>query len=491
MAETIRVRPAELRDMERVFELSNDPLVRVHSIHKEPIAWETHVAWFVRTLANVNRKFFVAETTDGGFVGQVRFDREDGAWLVSISVVGEFRGKGLAGDMLRASMGRVASGRFVAEIAPDNAASRRLFVSAGFVENPALVRTPGYLVFQRGWKMSMERVFVIAEMSANHCGDIDLAKRIIAAAKECGVDAVKLQTYTADTLTIDCKNEHFRIGNGSLWDGRYFYDLYKEAYTPWEWQRELKEYGESIGIDVFSTPFDKTATDFLDGMGVKWFKVASFEAIDLPLIRYVASKRKPMIVSTGICSLSEMQDIVDACKAEGNDDITLLKCTSAYPARPEDMNLLTLSDMAGRFGPQGVKIGLSDHSMSIETVVAGVALGARVVEKHFTLDRALGGADAPFSLNPVEMKATVAAVRKTEQLLGHVDYSVNQNNRQFARSLFVTEDIKKGELFTERNVRSIRPGVGCLPKHLPEVLGAKAAQDVPRGTPFDLKFVTR
>lgn len=336
-----------------------------------------------------------------------------------------------------------------------------------------------------------QTVYIIAEMSANHCGDLGLAMKIIAAAKEAGVDAVKLQTYTADTMTIDCRDEHFRISNGSLWDGRYFHDLYQDACTPWEWQRELKEYGESIGIDVFSTPFDKTAADFLDELGVKWFKIASFEAIDLPLIRYVAAKGKPMIVSVGICSLAEMQDVVDACKAEGNENITLLKCTSAYPAKPEDMNLLTIPDMIGRFGPQGVKIGLSDHSMSVETVVAGVALGARVVEKHFTLDRSLGGADAPFSLNPEEMKATVLAIRKTEKVLGSVDYGVNPKNRQFARSLFVTENVKKGEAFTEKNVRSIRPGIGCLPKHLPEILGHRAAQDIARGTPFDLQFIEK
>ena len=335
-----------------------------------------------------------------------------------------------------------------------------------------------------------ERVFIIAEMSANHCGEKNLAKKIIATAKECGVDAVKIQTYTADTMTIDCKNDYFKINNGSLWDGKFFYDLYKEAYTPWEWQKELKEYADSIGIELFSTPFDKTATDFLEDIGVRRYKIASFEAVDVPLIKYVASKGKPMIVSVGICSLEEIQDIIDACKVVGNHDLTLLKCTSAYPAKLEDMNLATIPDMIHRFGSQGVKVGLSDHSMNIETVVTGVALGAKVIEKHFTLDRKLGGVDAAFSLNPDEMRAMVEAVRNTEKLLGKVDYSINRENRKFARSLFAVKDIKAGEKFTEDNVRSIRPGYGLHPKYFEQIINMSSARmKIDRGTPLMLSQI--
>lgn len=330
----------------------------------------------------------------------------------------------------------------------------------------------------------MGNIFIIAEMSANHCGDKELAKRIIAAAKDAGADAVKVQTYTADTMTLDCKSKLFKIKGGTLWDDRYLYDLYKEAYTPWEWQGELKAYADSLGIEFFSTPFDKTAVDFLESIDVPRYKIASFEAVDLPLVKYAAAKGKPMIVSTGICSLEEIQDVVDACKEVGNNDITLLKCTSAYPAKLDDMNLATIPDMVRRFGPQGVKVGLSDHSMNVETVVAAVALGATVVEKHFTLDRALGGADAGFSLNVEEFKAIVAAVRNTEKLLGKVDYSVNPQNRKFARSLFVAKDIKAGERFTEENVRSIRPGDGLPPKRLDEILGRIAMRDWRKGEPL-------
>ena len=305
--------------------------------------------------------------------------------------------------------------------------------------------------------MRHDRTYIIAEMSANHCGDIELAKKIITAAKDCGADAVKLQTYTADTMTIDCKNEYFKVNGGTLWDDKYYFDLYKEAYTPWEWQKKLKEYAESLGLELFSTPFDNTAVDFLESIGVKRYKIASFEANDPNLIRYAASKGKPMIISVGISPEEEMQEAIDTCKSVGNNDITLLKCTSEYPAKLEDMNLLTIPDMIGKFGSQGVKIGLSDHSMNIETVVAGVALEARVIEKHFTLDRALGGADCAFSLNPKEFKAMVEAVRNTEKVLGKVYYDPNPKGRKFARSLFVVKDIKKGEKFSPDSIRSLRP----------------------------------
>ena len=337
--------------------------------------------------------------------------------------------------------------------------------------------------------MPNDHVYIIAEMSANHCGDMNLAKKIIAAAKDAGADAVKIQTYTADTITIDSKRDEFRI-SGGLWDGRYLYELYQKASTPWEWQPILKKYADEIGIPLFSTPFDKTAVDFLEKMNVPMYKIASFEAFDYPLIRYAAKCGKPMIISTGITTLEEIQGAVDACKQVGNNDITLLKCTSAYPAKVEDMNLATIRDMIDRFCPQGVKIGLSDHSMSIVPPITAVALGARVIEKHFTLDRALGGEDSGFSLNADEFAAMVKAVRETEASLGHVSYEVNAANRKFARSLYVVKPIRKGERFTEDNVRSIRPNSGLHPGRLDAILGMTASCDLPFGTPLSERHLS-
>lgn len=332
------------------------------------------------------------------------------------------------------------------------------------------------------------KTYIIAEMSANHCGDKKLAKKIIKSAHESGADAVKLQTYTADTMTIDCKSDIFKIKGGTLWDNKYLYDLYKEAYTPWEWQSELKQYADEIGIELFSTPFDNSAVDFLENIGVKKYKIAAFEAIDYPLIKYTASKGKPMIISTGISSFNEIQEAIDTCKSVGNNDITILKCTSSYPAKIEDMNLVTIKDMYEKFAPQGVKIGLSDHTINIETPIAAVALGASIIEKHFTLDRALGGADAEFSLNPEELSAMVKAVRNTEKLLGNVSYEVEQKNKIFARSLFAVNDIKKDEKFTNKNIRSIRPSDGLHPKYYEQILGKTAKCDIPFGTPIQFDF---
>ncbi len=334
------------------------------------------------------------------------------------------------------------------------------------------------------------KIYIIAEMSANHCGDRELAKKIIAAAKTAGADAVKIQTYTADTITIDCRNEEFLIRDEeNLWNGENLHSLYKRAYTPWEWQGELKAYADEIGIDFFSTPFDFSAVDFLESIGNPVYKIASFEAFDYPLIRYAASKGKPMLISTGISLLEEIQEAVDACHSVGNKDVTLLKCTSAYPAKLEDMNLLTIRDMIERFAPQGVKIGLSDHSMSLIPPVAAVSLGARVIEKHFTLDRALGGADCGFSLNPQEFAEMVQAVRETEKALGGVSYQVNERNRRFARSLYVVKDIRKGEAICPENVRSIRPSNGLHPRYYDAIMGRKAKQDLPFGTPMSLNFL--
>jgi len=331
-------------------------------------------------------------------------------------------------------------------------------------------------------------VFIVAEMSANHGHDFDRALAIIRAAAEAGADAVKIQTYTPDTITIDCDNEFFRI-KGTIWEGRTLHDLYGEAYTPWEWQPRLKEEAEKLGLAFFSTPFDPTAVDFLEEMGVPCHKIASFELVDLPLIRKVAATGKPVIMSTGMATEAEIAEAVEAFKDGGGSELALLKCTSAYPAPPEEMNLRTIPYLAQRFG---VVSGLSDHTTGIEMPIAAVALGARIIEKHFCISRAEGGPDASFSLEPEEFRAMVAGVRQTEKALGGVCFALTDKQRAsavFRRSLFVTRDMRAGEPFTEANVRSIRPGHGLHTRHLPEVLGKAAARDIAKGTPLDWDLI--
>lgn len=328
------------------------------------------------------------------------------------------------------------------------------------------------------------KTFIIAELSANHGHDINIAKKTIKAAKDVGADAIKIQTYTADTLTIDCDNEYFTLDSGTIWDGRTLYDLYSEAYTPWEWQRELMEYANSIGLIFFSTPFDKTAVDFLEKLNVPVYKVASFEIMDIPLIEYIASKGKPIIMSTGVASLGDIEEAVNACKRMGNEQIILLKCTSSYPAKIEDANLITIPNMKETFG---VIVGLSDHTLGSIVPVVAVSLGAKVIEKHFILDKSIGGPDASFSLEPKEFKEMVESVRNAEKALGTVNYVLDDKklkNRNLGRSLFIVEDVKKDEFFTAENIRSIRPGFGLHPRHYHEIIGKKANKDLRKGTPM-------
>ncbi|MDR1913935.1 MAG: pseudaminic acid synthase [Clostridiales bacterium] len=334
-----------------------------------------------------------------------------------------------------------------------------------------------------------EKIFIIAELSANHGHDIEIAKETIKAAKEAGADAIKIQTYTADTLTIDCSSEFFQINGGTLWDGRTLYDLYSEAYTPWEWQKELMEYANEIGLIFFSTPFDKTAVDFLSDLNVPAYKIASFEIVDIPLIEYTASKGKPLIISTGIASLAEIEEAISACDRMGNQEIILLKCTSSYPAKIEDANLRTIPNMKATFG---VEVGLSDHTLGSTVPLVSVALGAKVIEKHFILNKSIGGADFGFSMDAAEFKLMVDSVREAEKALGKIDYSMTESkkkNRKMARSIFITKDIKKGELFTEENIRSIRPGDGLPPKYLNEIIGKTASKDIEKGTPMNWGFL--
>jgi pseudaminic acid synthase len=332
-------------------------------------------------------------------------------------------------------------------------------------------------------------VYIVAEISANHLQKYESAVKTIKAAKKAGADAIKIQTYTADTITIDCNNKYFQIKGGTIWDGQTFYKLYQEAYTPWEWQPKLKKIAEELGMGFFSSPFDKTAVDFLEKMKVPAYKIGSPEIVDIPFIEYAASKGKPMMISTGIAREFEIRDAVNACRRVGNNQIALLKCSSAYPTPLDELNLKVIPDLAKRFK---VIPGLSDHTIDVNVAIASVALGAKIVEKHIILDRKMGGPDSEFSLEPTEFSQMVGGIRDVEKALGKVTYELSDNvkvARRGARSLFVVEDVEKGERFTEKNVRSIRPSFGMPPKYLYRILGKKAKRDIERGTPLKSKLI--
>ena len=334
----------------------------------------------------------------------------------------------------------------------------------------------------------MSKTFIVAELSANHGHKLEVALESVRAAKEAGADAVKIQTYTADTITLNCDADDFKV-KGTLWDGRTLYDLYQEAYTPWEWHQAIFDEAKKCGLVCFSTPFDKTAVDFLDDLGNPICKIASFEITDIPLIEYAAKKGKPMVISTGIAMPEDIELAVKTCKDAGNNDITLLKCTSSYPAPIEDANLMTMVDMKRRYG---VKVGLSDHTMGHDVAVAAVALGASMVEKHFIMDRSIGGPDAAFSMEKEEFSAMVKSIRNVEKALGEMFYPTDPTKikgREFSRSLYVAEDVKAGDVITEQNVRSVRPGYGLHPKYLPEILGKKFVKDCQMGESFSLEMV--
>jgi len=334
-----------------------------------------------------------------------------------------------------------------------------------------------------------EPVYIIAELSANHNQNFEEAVSLVHAAKDAGADAVKIQTYTADTLTIPCSNEYFTIGKGTLWEGKNLHALYKEASTPWEWQPDLMKTATQLGLDFFSTAFDATSVEFLEKMRVPAYKIASFEITDHELLRCVAKTQKPMILSTGMASREEISEAIAVIRTENNPQIALLKCTSAYPALPEDMNLATIADMSQYFG---VPIGLSDHTLNTVVPLVAVALGATIIEKHFTLSRKNPGPDSAFSLEPTEFREMADAIRIAERSIGRVSYdgcSHEDASRIFRRSLFAVENISVGESFTEKNIRSIRPGNGLPPKHLPDVLKKRAKKDIRQGTPLSWDLV--
>jgi|SRR5690554_4479202 len=331
-------------------------------------------------------------------------------------------------------------------------------------------------------------VFIIAELSANHNGSLETAVETIKAAKRAGADAIKLQTYTADTITIDSKKEDFKIG-GTIWEGQYLHDLYREAYTPWEWHETLFKAAAAEGLECFSSPFDPTAVDLLESLNTPAYKIASFEITDIPLIEYVASKGKPVIISTGIAGQEDIELALDACRRMGNNDIALLKCTSSYPAPIEEANMVMVKDLAERYG---VVSGLSDHTIGATVPVVATAFGAKIIEKHFILDRAIGGPDASFSMNEEEFTQMVQAVREAEKAVGKVDYSLTDKQikgKDFSRSLYVVEDVKAGEVITENNVRSIRPGFGLHPKFYSEILGKKIKRGLSKGDRMRLEDI--
>ncbi len=332
-------------------------------------------------------------------------------------------------------------------------------------------------------------VFIVAELSGNHGHDFSIAVKTIEAMKKAGADAVKLQTYTPDTITINCNKKYFHTPKG-LWEGKTLYELYKEAYTPWEWQPKLKKYAEDLGLLCFSSPFDKTAVDFLETLDVPAYKIASPEILDIPLIEYAAFKGKPVIISTGIATLCDIQEAVEACKKTGNEQIILLKCISVYPTPLGEVNLKTIPNMAETFD---CIVGLSDHTLGISVPIAAVALGAKVVEKHFILSKDIDSPDKAFSLTPQEFELMVISIRETEKALGHVSYQLTdkaKSSRNYSRSLFVIKNIKAGELFTEKNIKSIRPNLGLHPKYLNDVLGKKATTDLEKGTPLKWEYIT-
>lgn len=334
-----------------------------------------------------------------------------------------------------------------------------------------------------------EPAYIIAEMSANHAGDIERAKDIICSAKEAGADCIKIQTYTPDTITLNCNNKYFHIDTGT-WGGESLYSLYNKAYTPWEWQAELYETAQKIGIDFFSTPFDRTSVDFLEEIGVKFYKIASFELVDIPLIQYVASKGKPIIMSVGMGSIGEIEEAVRIVKKAGCP-LALLKCSSAYPAIPDSMNLRTIPNMKEVFG---VPVGLSDHSMGSVAAVTAVALGANIIEKHFCISREIENPDASFSMEPQEFADMVKDIRDAEKALGKVSYDVTpqeMENWKFRKSIFVSKDIKKGEKITADNIKVVRPGYGIAPKFYEYVIGQVAVCDMEYGTPLQLEYLRK
>lgn len=438
-------------------------------------------------------------------VGIVSFidDNESQNHIVNINIAPEYRGKGLGVKIINKAIDYVKKNYdhydiIIAHIKEINIPSIKTFEKAGFIYFDKYIKNE-QVVLKYHYKMKSLKIgnkiisqdhptFIIAELSCNHNQDYNKALELVHKAHEAGADAVKLQTYTPDTMTLDCKKDYFKI-KGTIWEDQYLYDLYKTAYTPWEWHGKLKEEANKLGMELFSSPFDLTAVDYLEKLDMPAYKIASFEITDHILIKRIAQTGKPVIISSGMASVSDLNDAICLLRDNGCSDICMLKCTSAYPAKPEDANLITMQNMAQTFN---VIPGLSDHTLGIEVPIVSVALGAKVIEKHFTLSRDSGSADDAFSLTPDEFKQMVDAVRIAEKAIGKITYggiSSEENCKNFRRSLFISKDVKKGEEFTKENVRSIRPGHGLHTRHYDDILGKKAKYDIEMGEPVGWNMI--
>lgn len=481
------IRKALEQDLELLFKWTNDYEVRKNSFNQDLIKYEDHKSWFFKKIENKNSDIYILEDSDYP-VGQIRIEVENDIATINYSVSSEHRGKGYGYTMLMLIKEYYKNYKIRGKVKPENRASIKAFEKAKYT---IIDKQDDYLEYEyiegdyilEKNMINRNGTIVIAEISANHGNNIEIVKKTIKEAKRIGVDAIKLQTYRPDTLTIKSDKDYFKINQGTLWDGRTLYDLYEEAYTPWEWHKELFELAKKEGIICFSSPFDMTAVDFLEELQTPWYKVASFEIRDLPLIEYMASKQKPMIISTGIATIQEIKEAVDVCKKVGNYDITLLKCTSAYPAPYEEINLKTMKNIEETFG---VKIGLSDHTMGSAVAIAAVAMGAKIIEKHIILDRGIGGPDSEFSMNIDEFENMIKDIRIVEKAIGSVNYELTEKvkkNRLFGRSLFFVEDIKEGEVISKENMKSIRPGHGISPKYYNDILGKKVTRNIEKGTP--------
>ncbi len=487
----LRIRDAVLSDADFLFALANDPSVRAMSHNQQSILYEEHLAWFANALSE-QISFYIGEYSDRA-CAYVRFNIQGDVHVVSMALHKDFRGQGLAKHILRLACQRFFSTtpatKVHARIKAVNMLSLRTFFGVGFLAITSRHEREMLLECVREEFMSHQSTYIIAEVSANHMGSIERAESIICEAAKAGANAVKLQTYTAGTLTLDCDAPIFQAMDGGLWEGRTLHDIYAEGTMPWEWTPRLMACANDLGIECFSTPFDVTAVDFLESCGVSRYKIASFELVDMPLLKKVAATRKPVIMSTGMGTLAEIDEAVRTLRDNGCTDITLLKCTSSYPAPVDEANLRTIPHMATAFQ---CSVGLSDHTMGSAVAVAAIALGATVIEKHFTLARTDGGLDAAFSMEPHELKAMVQDIRIVEKALGRVSYDRTEKEQGsvcFRRSLFVVQDVQEGEAFTHENVRSIRPGHGIHTRYIETILGKKATRSVSRGTPFSWDFV--
>jgi len=468
-----------------ILALRNLDSVRVWMVNPEIIPESNHFQFVESLRANTNRLYF-AIYKGGLLMGTYNLTKiGEGLWERGIIANPVAQGKGeteLWERQILDQLSKYGIQNIAAKVKQDNLRSIRYHEKLGYQEQS---RDNEFIYYTL---RIMKKTFIIAELSANHNGSRQTAIDSVRAAKKAGADAIKIQTYTADTLTLNCDKPDFVCGKG-LWEGETLYQLYQKAYTPWEWHEEIFRVAREEGLVCFSTPFDSTAVDLLESLDNPIYKIASFEITDIPLIRYIASKHKPIILSTGIAMEEDIQLAVDTIRAEGNSDITLLKCTSAYPAPIEDANLMTIPDMKRRFG---VKVGLSDHTEGYTVPMAAVALGAEVVEKHFIIDRSIGGPDSAFSMEADEFKLMVDNIRKVESALGTVNYPTDPSKikgREFSRSLYVAESMKAGDVITEKNIRSVRPGFGLHPKYLSELLGLKVNRDMEVGDRMSLDAV--